>query len=128
MHIELTSNEIEWAKIIIPVVLTLAHATLLKWIDITTQHVNNIDEIKLLIKKALLRFVRIASNLFAICLLILEFTASAPIDRKDVFLIVWAVFVLFSDFIFRTQEIQSRILRLYEMQITQSTEDRKSQP
>lgn len=108
----LTDRETTWAVMIIPLVISLGWGVLLTWITIKAQHAKSIDEIKDETKKIFVRLFLLASNSCAVLVLAWEFKMSAPISRKDVFLIVWSVSLLLMSLILKLITIMREMSRV----------------
>lgn len=87
---------------------------LMTWIAIKAQHVKDIPEIKEAIKNIFVRLFLWFSNVCALTMLLFEFFSSAPINRRDVFLIVGSTTLLFMALILNIVLFQIEMLKLYK--------------
>jgi ABC-type multidrug transport system fused ATPase/permease subunit len=117
----LTNNETAWAVMIFALVISMAWGALMTWISIKAQHAKNIQEIQADIKNIFARLFIWVSNLCAVAYLVFEFISPLPISRRDVFLIVWSVSILFISLILtlsiRLMDRMMDMLRLHSKHI-----------
>lgn len=113
----LSSNETAWAVMTITLIISAGYGTLLTWITIKAQHAKNIEELKEYVKNIFVRLFIWLSNLFAFLVLLLELFSVSPINRRDVFLIVWSVTILFSSLMFKLLIIINKFFDIYTCHI-----------
>ncbi|WP_243374950.1 hypothetical protein [Geotalea sp. SG265] len=115
----LTSNETAWATMTVALLISMAWAALMTWIAIRAQHTKSIPEVQEAIKKIFVRLLLWVSNGCAAFVLVSELQSTEPINRRDIFLIVWSVSMFLLSLILKlakallnTTELQGKFAEL----------------